>query len=126
VSAFRFADGDTYDVDSMILAGEMIRPFCASGPGEGSPRPPQPVPLTASELHAELPGNTFEVGRQQIFIEPGGRAYGRSRSDVDVGAWQVTADGRYCRTWNVWDNGRSRCYIVYRDGEAFELHLRIG
>jgi hypothetical protein len=123
VSAFRFADGDNYDVDSMILAGEMIRPFCASGPGEGSPRPPQPVPLTASELRAELPGNTFEVGRQQIFIEPGGRVYGRIRSDADVGAWHVTADGRYCRTWNVWDNGRSRCYTVYRDGEAFELHL---
>ena len=29
----------------------------------------------------------------------------------------------YCRTWNVWDNGRTRCYTVYRDGEAFELHL---
>ncbi len=49
--------------------------------------------------------------------------YGRIRSDVDVGAWHVTTDGRYCRTWNVWDNGRSRCYTVYRDSEAFELHL---
>ena len=29
----------------------------------------------------------------------------------------------YCRTWNVWDNGGTRCYTVYRDGEAFELHL---
>ena len=46
----------------------------------------------------------------------------RIRTDVDVGAWHVTADGRYCRTWNVWDNGRTRCYTVYRDGEAFELH----
>jgi Beta-lactamase len=32
ISAFRFADGDHYDVDSMVLAGEAIRPFpCPAG-----------------------------------------------------------------------------------------------
>jgi hypothetical protein len=32
ISAFRFADGDDYDVDPMVLAGEALRPFpCPAG-----------------------------------------------------------------------------------------------
>ncbi len=124
VSAFRFADGFNYDVDSMIVAGELIRPFCPSPPGGPSAPTPRRTPLTASELEAELPGNTFYVGRQHVFIEPGGRVFGTGRDDVDVGAWHITPDGHYCRTWNVWDNGRARCYTVYRDGETFELHVQ--
>jgi hypothetical protein len=32
ISAFRFADGDNYDVDPMVLAGEVLRPFpCPTG-----------------------------------------------------------------------------------------------
>ena len=45
-----------------------------------------------------------------------------TKAEVDVGRWRITADGQYCRTWNVTDRGRPRCYRVYRDGEAFELH----
>jgi hypothetical protein len=45
-----------------------------------------------------------------------------AKGDVDVGRWHITDDGQYCRTWNVGDRGRLRCYRVYRDGEAFELH----
>ena len=38
VSAFRFADGHHYDVDTMVLAGEAIRPFpCPAGSGEAPP-----------------------------------------------------------------------------------------
>ena len=33
ISAFRFADGDNYDVDPMVLVGEALRPFpCPAGP----------------------------------------------------------------------------------------------
>jgi hypothetical protein len=32
ISAFQFADGNNYDVDPMVLAGEALRPFpCPAG-----------------------------------------------------------------------------------------------
>jgi hypothetical protein len=38
LSAFRFADGHHYDVDTMVLAGEALRPFpCPAGSGEPLP-----------------------------------------------------------------------------------------
>jgi hypothetical protein len=123
VSAFRFADGNNLDLESMILAGEAIRPFCASAPPAG-PSPLQRSPLTASELGAELPGNTFHVGRSHIFQAPGGRLYSAGGDDMDVGWWRITPDGSYCRAWNVRDGRRERCYAVYRDGETFALHER--
>jgi hypothetical protein len=56
ISAFRLADGNHYDVDTMVLAGETLRPFPAPArPGS----PPMRQPLSASQLHAELPGHTF-------------------------------------------------------------------
>jgi hypothetical protein len=58
ISAFRFADGHHYDVDTMVLAGEVMRPFpCPSGVGEAPP--PACQPLTADDLRAELAGNTL-------------------------------------------------------------------
>lgn len=123
VSAFRFADGKNFDLESMVLAGEAIRPFCASGPAAG-PSPPQRSPLTANELRAELPGNTFHVDRSHIFLAPGGRLHGAVGDDMDVGWWRITPDGHYCRAWNVRDGRRERCYAVYRDGETFDLHMR--
>ena len=82
VSAFRFADSN--DLESTIVAGEAIRPFCASAPPAGPSSPPR-SPLTASELGAELPGNTFSVGRTHIFQAPGGRLYSAGGDDMDVG-----------------------------------------
>ncbi len=82
--------------------------------------------LFASEVGAELPGNTFHVGRTHIFTAPGGRLYSAGGDDLDVGWWRITPDGSYCRTWNVRDGRRERCYAVYRDGETFDLHLRDG
>ena len=39
VSAFRFADGGNFDLESMVLAGEAIRPFSCP-PGSGAALPP--------------------------------------------------------------------------------------
>jgi hypothetical protein len=40
ISAFRFADGGYYDVGTMVLAGEALRPFpCQAGFGEATPTP---------------------------------------------------------------------------------------
>ena len=139
ISAFRFADGHNYDVDTMVLAGEALRPFpCPAGSTETSP---ERQPLTASTLRTEVPGNTFYWdpvnifavvfgGHLAMFVAADGRLYGRFKggpaasTEDDVGRWDITPEGQFCRTWHVWDHRRERCYAVYRAGETFELSMR--
>ncbi len=134
ISAFRFADGHHYDVDTMVLAGEAVRPFpCAAGAAE-TPAPTR-QPLTAEVLRAEVPGNTFAADAisnfpavfdrpYTLFIASDGALYGRStgpdgsRLD-DVGRWHITSDGHFCRTWHVWGGRRERCSAVSWEGETF-------
>jgi hypothetical protein len=134
ISAFRFADGHHYDVDTMVLAGEAVRPFpCATG---SAPTPSAPrQPLTAEELRAELLGNTLSAapvtifpavfgGHRTLFIAADGVLYGRftgldgSMTD-DVGRWHITPDGQFCHTWHVWSGRRERCAAVYWEDETF-------
>ena len=91
VSAFRFADGHTYDPETMILAGEAIRPLCASASAAASPDKSQNVPLSATELRAELPGNTFGTGGVRVFIAPDGRQYFAVGTRVDLGRWRISS-----------------------------------
>ena len=146
VSAFRFADGFHLDLESLILAGEAVRPFpCPAGSTETLP--PAHPPLTASDLRAEVPGYTFyqdrviifpvvSGGRRTMFVSADGVLYGtfRRRPDGDpehdVGRWHITPEGQFCRTWHVWDNRRERCYtlnlslpVMYRGGETFEFSV---
>jgi hypothetical protein len=120
VSAFRFADAGSSDIESMILAGEAIRPFCAPS-ATASVAPPRAA-MTAGDLRAEMVGRAFDSGASTIAVDRSGVVTVDAKGDVDVGRWHITDDGQYCRTWNVGDRGRPRCYRVYRDGEAFELH----
>ncbi len=129
ISAFRIADGDNWDLAAMVLAGEAIRPFpCPAGSGEAPPRERQP--LTASELRAELSGNTFYAGPLNVFVAPGGVLYGMLKgkpdggTEYDVGTWHITPDGQVCNRWNVWDGRRERCATVYREGESFAFSLQ--
>lgn len=122
VSVFRFADGNTYDLDAMILAGESLRPFCPSPASAAAPTP-APVPLTAGELAAEIPGHTFTIGTQRLFFAHDGRLFGAAARDaVDLGTWKI-ADGRLCRVWTTWDNGLSRCYVISRAGNNYALDI---
>jgi hypothetical protein len=58
ISAFGCADGFHFDLESMVLAGETIRPFpCPAG--SAAMRPPAGSPLEAADLRAELPRHTF-------------------------------------------------------------------
>ena len=110
----------SYDPERMILAGEAVRPFCtpAVTAAMAAPR----VPLTAAELRAEVVGRTFDSDFARLVIDRSGIVSFDSKSDFDIGRWHITDDGQYCRTWNVLDRGRPRCYRLYRDGETFELH----
>jgi CubicO group peptidase (beta-lactamase class C family) len=133
ISAFRFADGHHYDVDTMILAGEAMRPFpCAAAPEQVSP-PPARQPLSASDLRATFPGNTFAADPWNIFpwlfdvrlkmvVAADGIVYGTRRTAIDVGRWRITPEGYFCRQWHVWDGRHEHCYTVYREGETFELY----
>ena len=122
VSVFRFSDGLNYDLETMILAGETLRAFCPS-PAPAASTPPGRVPLTAAELSAEVGGRAFTTGSQRLLFAPGGRLFGSIGNVVDAGSWELTADGRMCRTWNTWDSRLRRCYVVYRDGETFTLDI---
>jgi hypothetical protein len=120
VSAFRFADAMSYDHESLVRAAEAIRPFCTPPVNAVSALPR--TPLTAAEVRAELTGNTFYGGPNHTFFDASGLIYAGSPDFVDVGRWTINSEGQYCRTWNVTDSARTRCFRVYRDGEAFELH----
>jgi hypothetical protein len=71
VSAFRFADGHHYDVDTLVLAGEAIRPFPCP-PGSGGALPPARQALSASDLRAELTGHTFYADDWHLFLAADG------------------------------------------------------
>ncbi|MGH8072303.1 MAG: serine hydrolase [Candidatus Entotheonellia bacterium] len=138
VSAFRLADGHDYSVDTMVLAGEAIRPFpCPAEPG--APPPPARQPLTAGDLHAELAGHTlyrdpFNIfpgvlgGHLTIFLAADGDQYGTFKpgldgsTEHDVGTWHITADGQFCGRWNVWGGRREDCSTAYREGETFAFY----
>ena len=126
LSAFRFADGNHYDVDTMVLAGEALRPFpCPPGSGEALPLERQA--LSASDLRAELTGHTFYADDWHLFLAADGVLYGRANggpdgvAEQDVGTWQITPEGQWCRTWRWWKHRRPRCHLVYQEGETFEL-----
>jgi hypothetical protein len=120
VSAFRFADAMSYDNESMVLAAEAIRPFCT--PATSAVATPPRTPLTAAEIRTEVAGHTFYRGPGHTFFDASGLIYLGSPDSVDVGRWSIDPEGVFCRTWNVTDAARRRCYRVYRDGEAFEFH----
>jgi CubicO group peptidase (beta-lactamase class C family) len=140
VSAFRFADGFHFDLESLVLAGEAVRPFpCPAGSAK-TPSPARP-PLTAGDLRTEVPGNTFYRdhvtsfpggfgGRLSMLVSADGLLYGtftrrpEGGTEHDVGRWHIAPDGQFCRTWHVWDHRRERCSVVYREGETFELELK--
>jgi NADPH-dependent 2,4-dienoyl-CoA reductase/sulfur reductase-like enzyme len=70
------------------------------------PEWPFPPPLTAAELHAELPGHTFGTGSLRVFIAPDGRQYLASGATVDVGRWRITPEGLFVTYGAKRENGQ--------------------
>jgi hypothetical protein len=117
ISTFRFSDGGNLDVDSMVLAGDALRPLCTSA----GPTPPAAPPLTAAQIAADVVGRAYTVGPSRITYTPDGHVYSRWPEGVDVGTWRITDDGRFCRTWHVSDGGRERCYVVRPTADGWRL-----
>jgi len=96
ITVFQLADGDNWNQDTMVLAGEALRPFpCAAGSGEASP--PVRQPLTASERRTALPGNTLYSNPRQsehynVFLATDGVLYVTVKTETDGGT--VYASGR--------------------------------
>ena len=84
ISAFRFADGDNFDVESMVLAGETIRPFCSTA-AEQTPPSVKRQPLTASELNTVFSDHTLYGDSWRMFAAADGVIYRSSRNANDVG-----------------------------------------
>lgn len=117
ISTFRFSDGGNLDVDSMVLAGEALRPLCSAA----APAPPAPPPLTAAQIAADVVGRAYTAGPGWISYAPDGRMYSRWPEGVDVGTWHISPDARLCRAWHVLDSGRERCYVVRPTADGWQL-----
>jgi CubicO group peptidase (beta-lactamase class C family) len=65
VSVFRFADGNNYDLDAMVLAGESIRPFCPA-PATVVPPDPARVSLTTKSFVSTVLGLLVEDGKARL------------------------------------------------------------
>lgn len=116
---YKFTNAMSFDLEGLILAGEAIRPLCR--PAVAAITAPPPAPLTADAVRRALTDQTFAsaVGRNTFYGS--GAVVGESGERFDVGRWEITADGQYCRTWNVWDRGRRRCYRVHATTDGLEF-----
>ena len=126
VTAFRFQDGFSYDIESMVLAGEAASPFCEGKSANQKLARRLGNPLNASKIHSELSGTTLYTstyGRYKRYLAPGGVLFGTgSTGKSDIGRWRVTDSGHLCFKWNVWRNRREHCSAVYQNDDTFELY----
>lgn len=115
VSAFRFADGDDYDLESTVLAGEAIRPLCASPPAAASSPPSRPGAPHGEGARRGVAGEHVLRTRRPLLPRSQGRAL---RGDERGGGRREVG---YCSAWNVHDGRRTRCHTVHRQGQTFEF-----
>jgi hypothetical protein len=79
--------------------------------------------LSASEMRSALSGNTLygktERGSDfRVYHSLEGKMSGQARlAYYDVGEWDVTEDGNYCRQWTNWREGARDCFDMYRTGD---------
>ena len=120
VSVFRCSNAYRFDIDSMVTAGESLKPFCtAPALAQASP----PPAMTVDQLKSDFVGQAYLIGAQRIEFATNGRLLGSVPDDQDMGTWEITPDARVCRTWTKWDGGRPRCYFVYKVGETWEIDI---
>jgi hypothetical protein len=66
ITAFRFADGSYYDVDTMVLAGEALRPFpCPVGSTE-TPPPARPAADGERTAHRDARAHLLQAPREHL------------------------------------------------------------
>ena len=81
-------------------------------------------PMRASEMRSLLSGNTVS-GRTargsdfHVYHRPDGVMSGQTHTvDYDVGKWEITEDGKFCRQWRTWRHGARDCFDMYQTGEG--------
>ena len=105
----RFASPTARTSTSINDPGGRGHPSVLRVGAAAGPLPPQRSPFTASELGAELPGNTFYAGRYDFFMASGGSLYGVPGADITsaggASRWTapIAARGRVRRR-------RERCF----------------
>ena len=80
------------------------------------------VPGAASERRYLVSNKTWygtnDRGRKWVvYFDPSGEVRAKSsstsRTQRDNGTWEVTADERLCVQFNVWRDGKKRCWQIY-------------
>ena len=83
--------------------------------------------LTAVEVKASIIGNTLTGYTERglnvdVYYGPDGTMSGRvQRGDgnhyYDGGRWNLADDGKMCRQWTTWRDGKMDCFRYYRVGD---------
>ena len=80
-------------------------------------------PMGAGEIRDMITGNTL-IGKTEkgyafhVYHNPNGKMSGQARlTYYDVGTWEVTDDGKYCRQWKKWRRGWRDCFLLSSLGE---------
>jgi hypothetical protein len=84
---------------------------------------PQLQRLPASEMRGLISGNTVSGKSERgsdfhVYHSPDGKMSGQARlAYYDVGTWEITDDGKYCRRWTNWREGARDCFEMFEVGE---------
>ncbi len=79
--------------------------------------------LSASEMRSVISGNTLsgktEWGADfHVYHSPDRKMSAQGKlAYYDVGIWEITDDGKYCREWTYWRDAARDCFEMYRIGE---------
>ncbi len=91
----------------------------------------RPLALTPTQIANTISNNTLTgIARNgvpySIYFTSDGRQRFQQGNIRDAGTWHVTADGRFCWTFNKVSSGREECYVLYRSGDTITLQTPDG
>ena len=106
--------------------GRRVDPSVLSAAGDRGGTRAGARPAHRERARRRDPGTYLHDRRPAPVLRRRGAAYGTASDARDLGTWTITPGGRVCRAWTVWDNGLSRCYAVFRDGETYTFDIPSG
>lgn len=76
--------------------------------------------LTGDELRVLLVGNTLYGQDWDQVLREDGNTESKWGSDSDTGKYWITDDGKYCRQWTKWGDGKELCGTVNKSFNGYK------
>lgn len=73
---------------------------------------------SADMIKQKLTNQTIQGNGWSMYMDKNGDLKGREGSSGDRGEWAVNDDGKFCRTWQSWGQGRESCFTVLAKDET--------